>query len=105
MSEKQTAKEKELWIEAVLSNDEASSDAELVEHFIANGLTEKEAKVWVGRRSFYLCNIVMTCEFCGKKYTGRVQDHLKGSFECAVKFLEKHGDKPMTVTITGRESE
>lgn len=42
-------------IEAILSNDEASTDQELVEHFMNElGLSESDAKVWVNVRDQYL---------------------------------------------------
>ena len=43
-----------LWIEAVLSNDENSTDEELLAHFIANGLSEENAKIWISKRDCYL---------------------------------------------------
>ena len=49
--------EQEHWIRAVLINDEASTDEELVSHFISEGagrITEQEARVWVARRSGFL---------------------------------------------------
>jgi hypothetical protein len=42
------------FIEAVLANDEASTDAELVEMFREAGATAEEARVWVDRRASYL---------------------------------------------------
>lgn len=48
-----------LWIKSVLSNDEVSSDEELVAHFVENGLAEPEAKRWIAKRSYYLNNIVL----------------------------------------------
>ena len=43
------------WVEATLSNDEASSDEELVRHFIKEGgLSEQEARSWVKERGSYL---------------------------------------------------
>ena len=48
-----------MWIKSVLSNDEVSSDEELVALFTENGLTEAEAKQWVAKRSYYLNNIVL----------------------------------------------
>ncbi len=42
-------------IEAILTNDETSTDAELVEHFIAElSLSRAEAEEWVAMRSNYL---------------------------------------------------
>lgn len=47
------------WIKATLSNDENSTNQELVEYFTEEGrLTKEEAELWVSRRSFYLNNIV-----------------------------------------------
>lgn len=43
------------WIEAVLANDEDSTDEELVEHFVGEGgMPESEAREWVNRRDEYL---------------------------------------------------
>lgn len=44
------------WIEAVLYNDDGSSDCELVEHFMTEGpMNRLEAEQWVARRDEYLC--------------------------------------------------
>jgi hypothetical protein len=49
------------WIEAVLSNDEVSSDEELIEHFMAEGkLSEKDVKYCVSKRMSYLNNLFPT---------------------------------------------
>ncbi len=51
--------DKEQWVKAVLSNDEVSSDEELVDHFVQEGgLIKEEAEGWVAKRSFYLNNLV-----------------------------------------------
>ena len=43
------------WIKSILSNDEASTDEELVQHFMKEGgLSEEEAKKWVSQRTEYL---------------------------------------------------
>lgn len=43
------------WIEAVLANDENSSDAELVAYFMKEGgMTSSEATYWVSKRNDYL---------------------------------------------------
>lgn len=48
------------WIKSVLSNDENSTDEELIQWFIKEGkLTEKQAKEWVAKREYYLFNIVI----------------------------------------------
>ena len=50
---------KEYWIKSVLSNDEDSSDEELVAYFMKEGpMSEEEARQWVAKRKFYLNNIV-----------------------------------------------
>ena len=50
----------EEWIKSVLSNDEYSSDEELVAYLMQEGnMTEVEAKTWVSKRNFYLNNIVL----------------------------------------------
>ena len=48
------------WIKSILSNDEYSSDEELVQHFMKEGpMDEPTARNWVSKRSFYLNNIVL----------------------------------------------
>ncbi|MEO8372431.1 MAG: hypothetical protein ABI806_24810 [Candidatus Solibacter sp.] len=48
----------ERWIRATLANDEASSDAELVEHFkTEGGLSAAEAAAWVARRDEFMGRI------------------------------------------------
>lgn len=50
----------EQWIKSVLSNDEYSSDEELLLYFVKEGpMTEEVAKEWISKRDFYLKNIVM----------------------------------------------
>lgn len=50
----------EKWIKDILSNDESSTDKELIKLFIEEGnLTLKEAELWVTKRQYYLNNIVM----------------------------------------------
>lgn len=49
-----TAAEQARWIEAVLANDETSSDAELLAYFIENGLTPEQAASQVARRDSFL---------------------------------------------------
>lgn len=49
---------KEHWIREVLSNDEASSDKELVEYFMENHLTKKYALKRVVERGRYMGRIV-----------------------------------------------
>lgn len=46
------------WIEQVLSNDENSTDEELVDYFKANGLTERQAIWAVSHRDAYLNDVV-----------------------------------------------
>ena len=46
------------WIEQVLSNDENSSDDELIAYFQQNGLTERQAIWAVSHRDAYLNEIV-----------------------------------------------
>ncbi|WP_175687253.1 hypothetical protein [Burkholderia multivorans] len=48
------------FVEDQLSNDENSPDDELLDHFIANGLTEEQARQALTYRSRYLCNIYET---------------------------------------------
>lgn len=56
--QKKTAPEK--WIKAELSNNESSSDEELVTYFMQEGpMTKEEATQWVSKRDFFLNNIVM----------------------------------------------
>ena len=43
------------WIEAVLSNDENSTDEAMVKYFmVEGGLSERTARRWVARRGEYL---------------------------------------------------
>jgi hypothetical protein len=45
----------ETWIRSILTNDEASSDTELVEHFVnEGGLDRTVAQLWVSKRSEFL---------------------------------------------------
>jgi hypothetical protein len=46
-------------VKSILTNDENASDEEMRATFIECGLTEVEADEWLGKRSFYLNNIVM----------------------------------------------
>ncbi|MGH8108596.1 MAG: hypothetical protein ACREO1_07755 [Arenimonas sp.] len=45
------------WVEDQLSNDEVSSDVELIGYFVANGLPVIQAKSVVTHRQDYLLNI------------------------------------------------
>jgi len=55
MREYYTDYETEHWIKATLTNDEASTDEELVQHFMkVGGLSEQEARAWVAKRGEYL---------------------------------------------------
>ncbi len=44
-------------VEDQLSNNEVSSDEELLDHFASSGLTEAQARQALVYRSRYLCNI------------------------------------------------
>ncbi|MGE4339563.1 MAG: hypothetical protein AB7E55_26890 [Pigmentiphaga sp.] len=46
-------------VEGSLSNDEVSSDEEMLEYFISNGLTEEQARQALTYRSQYLNNIYL----------------------------------------------
>lgn len=46
------------WIESVLSNDEESTDDELVAYFQDNGLTAQQAQDVVAHRTTYLNDVV-----------------------------------------------
>ncbi|WP_309601078.1 hypothetical protein [Burkholderia multivorans] len=46
-------------VEGSLSNDEVSSDEEMLEYFINNGLTEEQARQALTYRSQYLNNIYL----------------------------------------------
>ena len=46
------------WIESVLSNDEESTDDELVAYFQDNGLTAQQAQDVVAHRATYLNDVV-----------------------------------------------
>lgn len=45
------------WIEGVLSNDEVSSDGELLDYFVRNGLTAEQAAAVLRHRNDYWINI------------------------------------------------
>lgn len=49
---------KEHWIREVLSNDEVSTNDELIAYFQENGLSKEEAVKRVGERSTYACEII-----------------------------------------------
>ena len=46
-------------VEGQLSNDEVSSDEEMLEHFISNGLTQPQAEQALTYRNLYLNNIYL----------------------------------------------
>lgn len=49
----------EKWVKATLSNDDNSTNDELVAYFTEEGrMSKEEAELWVSRRGFYLNNIV-----------------------------------------------
>ncbi|MGY6272929.1 hypothetical protein ACXIUT_24910 [Achromobacter denitrificans] len=48
------------YVEGQLSNDEISSDEEMVDYFVTNGLTKEQARLAVTYRDRYLCNIYET---------------------------------------------
>lgn len=47
------------FVEVQLSNDEVSSDEEMLEHFISNGLTEQQARQALTYRGLYLNNLYL----------------------------------------------
>jgi hypothetical protein len=48
----------EHWVRSTLSNDEYSSNEEMVEYFVENGLSREEAERRVSERSYYSMNVV-----------------------------------------------
>lgn len=48
------------WIEDVLSNDESSTDAELLAYFISNGLSSDQASSVLTDRQDYLLNTYLS---------------------------------------------
>jgi hypothetical protein len=52
----QTEEQKLKWISAILLNDENSTDKEMKEYFIKEGLTEKEADFYLSQRNDALLN-------------------------------------------------
>ena len=46
-------------VEGSLSNDEVSSDEEMLEYFISNGLTEEQARQALTYRDQYLANLYL----------------------------------------------
>jgi len=54
-------KKTEIWVKSILSNDDMSSDEDLISLFMDEGnMSREEATTWVLRRNFYLNNIVST---------------------------------------------
>lgn len=51
------AKQYMMWIKDTLTNDEESTDAELVEYFVINGLSLEDAILWVSKRDEYMGKI------------------------------------------------
>lgn len=47
------------YVEVQLSNDEVSSDEEMLDYFVANGLTEEQARQALTYRDKYLNNIYL----------------------------------------------
>lgn len=47
------------YVEVQLSNDEVSSDEEMLDYFVANGLTEEQARRALTYRGLYLNNIYL----------------------------------------------
>ncbi|THF64838.1 hypothetical protein E6C76_12435 [Pseudothauera nasutitermitis] len=47
------------YVEVQLSNDEVSSDEEMLDDFVANGLTEEQARQALTYRDLYLNNIYL----------------------------------------------
>lgn len=50
-------KELEVWVKDILTNDEVSTDEELVELFTRNGVKATEAREWVEKRMDYMGKI------------------------------------------------
>jgi|JI8StandDraft_2_1071088.scaffolds.fasta_scaffold29397_3 hypothetical protein len=48
------------WVEDVLSNDESSTNAELVEYFLKQGLSRLQAESVLRHREDYLLNLYRT---------------------------------------------
>lgn len=51
------------WVNAILHNDESSTDEELIEHFRKGGLTQQEAQKAVSQRNECLKDIFYEVEF------------------------------------------
>lgn len=51
------------WVNAVLQNDEASTDNELIEYFVDGGLTRQEAENAVSQRNKCLTDRFYEVEF------------------------------------------
>jgi transposase-like protein len=77
---------KRAWIEAILSNDEASSDSQLMELFMdEGGLSESEARSWVLKRDSYLRmeNAAETkCPKCGGETSVVTKDGKRACMDC-----------------------
>jgi hypothetical protein len=50
-------KKQRIWVEDVLTNDESSSDKEMVEYFVENGIEREKAVKLVSLRDQYLNQI------------------------------------------------
>lgn len=48
------------WVEDVLSNDDCSTDAELLTYFVSQGLSQEQAGGVLSHRQDYLVNIYFT---------------------------------------------
>ena len=48
-----------IWIESILSNDENSTDQELLELFTSHNIPDKVAREYIGMRNQYLYGLVV----------------------------------------------
>jgi hypothetical protein len=115
-------KDTEHWIKATLSNDEASSDQELVDHFMKEGgLSKEDAQAWVAKRGEYLKGVTESSGMNAKEYFEKLkgegmkdedaaqkvlsdvsggifdkssEEYKKGAIQAAIKLFAKDWTKP-----------
>ena len=105
-----------IWIKQILTNDEFSSDGELLEHFVKEGgLSQDEAARWVALRSEYLRDMFCTIEpddpkgdtepyqlptFKGYTVDMRLREFRKADFGQKIEFISF--DSPEGKELLGR---
>jgi hypothetical protein len=67
------------WIEAVLSNDENTTDEELLAYFTDNGVTAEDAASWIAKRDAYLNH--PRCSICGTEISQHSETKCREEYE------------------------